>query len=165
MLGALNNSRMGLSSSWVPDWDMISGMLETGTTWIMRGRKHIHARSHGQYRPRHSWKVRLLFGNESAACCAVSAAIHIRQAFCSCMLFCRSQRCSNLEELKKVFLDQSVRFLDRLIWILVPRFPLSSFPGFSSLLLSQILFAPVWQFSPLAWFLDELELPVRDSRD
>lgn len=72
---------------------------------------------------------------------------------------------SDLEELRRVFLDPSVRFLDCLIWMPFPRFPLSSSPGFSSLLLSQLLFAPVWRFYPLAWFLDELELPVRDNRD
>ncbi len=75
------------------------------------------------------------------------------------------QKCSNPEELKKVFRDRLVHFSDRPFWLPSSRFPLFSFPGLSSLLLSRILFAPIWLFSLLAWSLDELELPVRDTRD
>ena len=77
------------------------------------------------------------------------------------MLVCVFQRGSDLEELNKVFRDQLVHFSDRPVWLPLPRFPLSSYPGLSSLLLSRILFAPIWRFSPLVWFLGGFELPVR----
>ena len=81
------------------------------------------------------------------------------------MLVRRLQKCSDLQELKKIFHDQVIRFSNRPVWSPLPRFPLFSYPKFSSLLLSRLLFAPIWRFSPLVWFLDELELPVRDRRD
>lgn len=83
MVGPLNNNRTGQSSGRVPGWGIISSMLETGATWIVRSRKHMQARSHGHHWPEHSWEVGLILGNAPAACCAVSGAIHIRQAFCS----------------------------------------------------------------------------------
>lgn len=81
------------------------------------------------------------------------------------MLVCRFQKCSDFGELKKVFRDQLVHFSNRPVYSPLPRFLLFSYPGFSFLLLSRLLFAPIWRFSPLVWFLDELELPVRDRRD
>ena len=81
------------------------------------------------------------------------------------MLICRFQTCSDLEELKKFFHDQLVHFSGRPVWLPLPRFPLFSYPEFSFSLLSRILFAPIWRFSPLVWPLDELELPVRHTRE
>ena len=81
------------------------------------------------------------------------------------MLVCRFEKCSDPGELKKVFRDQLVHFSDRPVWLPLPRFPLFSYPGLSFLLLSRILFAPIWRFSLLVWLLDEIELPVRDTKE
>ncbi len=77
------------------------------------------------------------------------------------MLVCRVEKCSDLQELKRAFRDQLVHLSDHSVWLSLPRFPLFSYPGFSFFLSSRTLFAPIWRFSPLVWFLDELELPVR----
>ena len=77
------------------------------------------------------------------------------------MLICRFQKCSDLEELRMVFGEHLVRVSNRPVWLPLPRFPLSSYRGLSFWLLSRILFVPIWRFSPLVWFPDELELPIQ----